>query len=52
VDWTAQFKALKQIGYHNAVSLETHWRGGGTPEESSRESFAGMKKALIAAGAW
>jgi sugar phosphate isomerase/epimerase len=46
IDWTAQFKALKQIGYHEAVSLETHWRGGGTPEESTRISWAGMKKAL------
>lgn len=52
VDWTAQFRALKQIGYHQAVSLETHWRGGGTPEESTRESFAGMKKALEASGTW
>lgn len=52
VDWTAQFKALKQIGYHQAVSLETHWRGAGTPEESSRQSFVGMKKALEASGTW
>jgi sugar phosphate isomerase/epimerase len=46
IDWTAQFRALKSIGYHNAVSLETHWRGAGTPEASSRVSWAGMKKAL------
>lgn len=52
VDWTAQFRALKQIGYHQAVSLETHWRGGGTPEESTRISFAGMKQALEASGTW
>jgi len=52
VDWTAQFRALKQIGYHQAVSLETHWRGAGTPEESSRQSFAGMKKALVDSGTW
>jgi sugar phosphate isomerase/epimerase len=51
VDWTAQFRALKQIGYKYAVSLETHWRGAGTPEESSRISMAGMKKALEQAGA-
>jgi sugar phosphate isomerase/epimerase len=38
VNWTAQFAALKAIGYHDAVSLETHWRGGGTPEQSSRIS--------------
>lgn len=51
IDWTAQFRALKQIGYHDAVSLETHWRGGGTPEQSTRISWAGMKKDLEAAGA-
>jgi sugar phosphate isomerase/epimerase len=46
IDWPAQFRALESIGYHNAVSLETHWRGAGTPEASSRISWAGMKKAL------
>jgi sugar phosphate isomerase/epimerase len=51
VDWTAQFRALKGIGYSNAVNLETHWKGGGTPEESSRISWAGMKKDLQQAGA-
>ena len=45
-DWTAQFRALKQAGYHHAVSLETHWRGAGTPEASTRISWAGMKEAL------
>jgi sugar phosphate isomerase/epimerase len=50
IDWTAQFRALKSIGYTNAVSLETHWRGAGTPEASSRISWAGMKKALEASG--
>jgi len=50
IDWVAQFRALKQIGYRNAVSLETHWAGGGTPEASSRISWAGMKKALDASG--
>jgi sugar phosphate isomerase/epimerase len=51
VDWVGQFRALKKDGYHYAVSLETHWRGGGTPEESTRISFAGMKKCLTEAGA-
>lgn len=51
VDWTAQFKALKQSGYRDAVSLETHWRGGGTPEASTRISWAGMKHCLAAADA-
>ena len=52
IDWTAQFKALKAMGYRNAVSLETHWRGGGSPEESTRISWAGMKKCLQGAGAF
>jgi sugar phosphate isomerase/epimerase len=47
IDWAAQFRALKQAGYHGAVSLETHWHGAGTPEESSRISWAGMKQALV-----
>lgn len=51
VDWTAQFKALKGIGYSSAVSLETHWKGGGTPEASTIRSWAGMKKDLQQAGA-
>jgi sugar phosphate isomerase/epimerase len=51
IDWPAQFRALKAIGYRNAVSLETHWRGASTPEASSRISWAGMKKQLEAAGA-
>ncbi len=46
IDWAAQFRALKQAGYRNAVSLETHWRGAGTPEASTRISWAGMKQAL------
>jgi len=46
IDWTAQFRALKQAGYREAVSLETHWTGGGSPEECSRISWAGMRQAL------
>jgi len=46
IDWVGQYKALKRDGYHYAVSLETHWRGAGTPEASSRASMAGMQKAL------
>jgi len=51
IDWVGQFRALKKAGYHNAVSLETHWRGGGTPEESTKQSWAGMKGELQKAGA-
>ena len=46
INWAGQFKALKADGYHYAVSLETHWNGGGSPEESSRKSWAGMKNLL------
>jgi sugar phosphate isomerase/epimerase len=51
IDWAGQFKALKRDGYRFAVSLETHWNGGGTPEECSRKSWAGMKQLLQQAGA-
>lgn len=51
IDWAGQFKALKRDGYHFAVSLETHWRGAGSAEESSRKSWAGMKKLLEEANA-
>lgn len=46
VDWVGQFRALKRDGYHYAVSLETHWRGAGTPEASTRISMQGLKDAL------
>lgn len=51
IDWRGQFAALKRDGYKLGVSLETHWRGAGTPEESTRQSWAGMKDALQNAGA-
>ena len=51
IDWVGQFAALKLDGYHYAVSLETHGRGAATPEESSRQSWAGMKEQLRKAGA-
>jgi len=46
IDWTAQFRDLAKAGYRDAVSLETHWHGAPTPEESTRQSWAGMKQAL------
>jgi sugar phosphate isomerase/epimerase len=51
IDWVGQFKALKRDGYRHAVSLETHWRGAGTPEASTRQSWAGMKDELEKAAA-
>jgi L-ribulose-5-phosphate 3-epimerase len=50
VDWVGQFRAFVRDGYHYAVSLETHWRGAGTPEESTRVSMKGLKEALAKAG--
>jgi len=46
IDWAGQFRALRRDGYRHACTLETHWRGAGSPEESSRQSFAGMKALL------
>lgn len=51
IDFVGQFRALVQSGYRGTMSLETHWKGAGSPEESSRQSWAGMKKQLTAAGA-
>jgi sugar phosphate isomerase/epimerase len=51
IDWTGQFRALKAGGFRDAVSLETHWHGAATPEESSRISWSGMKEALTNANA-
>jgi len=50
VDWIGQFKALYKDGFRHAVSLETHWRGAGSPEQSTRISMAGLKKTLTKAG--
>jgi L-ribulose-5-phosphate 3-epimerase len=51
VDWVGQFRALKTDGYRFAVSLETHWRGAGSAEASTRKSWDGMKAELQKAGA-
>jgi len=50
IDYIGQFRALKKDGYRGVLSLETHWRGAGTPEESTRQSMAGMKDLLRRAG--
>ncbi len=50
VDWQGQLQALKKDGFHYGLSLETHWRGAGTPEASTRVSMDGLRKALSAAG--
>lgn len=50
IDYVGQFRALKRDGYRGTLSLETHWRGAATPEESTRQSMAGMKELLRRAG--
>src|ERR1700722_15241946 len=50
VDWVGQLRALKNDGFRYSLSLETHWRGAGTPEASTRASMAGLRKALDSAG--
>jgi sugar phosphate isomerase/epimerase len=55
IDWVGQFRALLNDRFRHAVSLETHWHGAGEgthkPEESSRQSWKGMKEDLEKAGA-
>ncbi len=50
IDWAGQFAALKRDGYSHAVSLETHWHGGGTPEASTRRSMQGLLDCMGKAG--
>src|SRR5258708_38448552 len=51
IDYVGQFRALVQAGYSGTMSLETHWKGAGSAEESSRQSMAGMKGQLSKASA-
>jgi sugar phosphate isomerase/epimerase len=51
IDYAEQFRAMLRDGYRGTMSLETHWDGGGTPEESSRICMAGTKELLRKAGA-
>ena len=50
VDWVGQLQALQRDGFRYALSLETHWRGAGTPEASTRTSMDGLRKTLTKAG--
>jgi sugar phosphate isomerase/epimerase len=50
VDWVGQLRALRNDGFRYGLSLETHWRGAGTPEASTRASMAGLRKVLDRAG--
>jgi len=51
IQFVEQFKALMSDSYRGTMSLETHWNGGGSPEESTRQSMAGEKELLRKAGA-
>ena len=51
IDYAGQFRAMMRDGYRGSMSLETHWEGAGTMEESSRQSMAGTKELLRKAGA-
>jgi sugar phosphate isomerase/epimerase len=46
IDWAGQLQALQRDGFRFGVSLETHWRGAGTPEASTRISMEGLRKVL------
>jgi sugar phosphate isomerase/epimerase len=50
VGWPGQIRDFLKMKYHYAISLETHWRGAGTPEASTRVSMAGLKKVLAKDG--
>lgn len=50
VDWVGQLQALRRDAFHYGLSLETHWRGAGSPEASTRISMDGLKKALGKSG--
>jgi L-ribulose-5-phosphate 3-epimerase len=49
IDWVGQFRAFTRDGYHHALSLETEWRGAGSPEASTLISMKGLRGALQAA---
>jgi len=51
IDYAAQFRAMMEDGYRGSMSLETHWDGAGSMEESTRQSMAGTKELLRKAGA-
>lgn len=51
IDLLGQFRALKEDNFQGVISLETHYiRKGGSAEEGTRESFAGMSSLLESLG--
>jgi L-ribulose-5-phosphate 3-epimerase len=51
IDYAGQFRAMMRDGYRGTMSLETHWNGAGSMEESSRQAMAATKDLLRKAGA-
>ena len=49
INFPGLFAALSRDGYSGALSLETHWHGAGSTEESTRQSMKGLKEALAKA---
>ena len=46
IDYFGQLRALIEDGYDGYLSLETHYRPGGVPEEGSRQCLASLKEIL------
>ncbi len=46
IDFVGMFAAMSRDGFNGAFSLETHWHGAGSTEESTRQSMKGLKEAL------
>jgi len=46
IAYEEQFKALIEDGYNGCVSIETHYRIGNSGEESTRETYAGLREVL------
>jgi len=51
VDWRGQIEALVKQNFPYTLSLETHWRGAGSAEASTRASMAGLQKILASVSA-
>ena len=52
IDWAGQFRALKNDGYAFACTLETHWRGAGTPEASQPRELRRNEGAAAEGRGW
>lgn len=46
IDYLGQFRALEEDGYEGVLSLETHYRPGGSAEEGSRQCLASLREML------